>query len=111
MKDRSKSPQEMGLTKENLHKSEVAMPYWLQFQSPDFMRFIVYDIRQQISLIEGWLKLVNEDPKMHSMAVESLNGMALGEICETLLKSKARIDDILGVVWEYAETTQAQSPK
>ena len=87
------------------------MPYWLQFQSSDFMGIIIHDIRQQISLIEGWSKLVNEDPQASSIILENLNGISLGEICEMLLKSKAKIDDILDVVGEYAENIESQNPK
>jgi hypothetical protein len=109
--EKPKSPPEMGLTRETWHKAEIAMPYWLQFSSPEFIRLTIRHLRHEMSVSYTLLNLMKDDSIVKNLPVEKLGGKTVDEVCEMILGRKSKIEDILDVAWTYAETIEPQEPR
>lgn len=96
------------LTEETLYKPDRAMPYWMQFAPPDFIRAVVDDMQREVLGIDNLVEFMLADSDAAGLTLEELSQkMTVQEICELILRRTRKAQAILDVACNYANAIQS----
>jgi hypothetical protein len=95
---------EWGLTRENLYTSE-ALPFWLQYDPDLFIRVIIHEIREEMSIVFECARMVSESSE--AAAVKLSDSLTVREVCDVMFQHKDILMEITDTAWRYAIATKS----
>ena len=102
--NKRKTIDELGLTRETIFKSHVAMPFWIQLGHQEFLMSIINELRGQVIPTKVFLKIISDDTNIAHLPLEFYsNEKTVKELCEIIEKYNERLFDIFDIMWQYAE--------
>lgn len=97
------------LTETTLYKPDRAMPYWLQFPAPDFIRLMVDEMGREIQSIDDLIEFLLGDSDAAALTLDDLSRkMSVQEICELILRRTRKAQALLDIACHYANLNQTQ---
>jgi hypothetical protein len=97
------------LTEETLYKPDRAMPYWLQFAPPDFIRAIADDMEREVQGVNNLVEFMLGDSDAAALTLDDLSRkMTVQEICELILRRTQKAQAILNIACAYANVSQSR---
>lgn len=97
------------LTEETLYKPDRAMPYWLQFAPPDFIRAMVDDMEREVQGVNNLVEFMLGDSDAAALTLDDLSRkMTVQEICDLILRRTQKTQAILDIACAYANASQSR---
>lgn len=96
---------DMGYTEETLFTVD-AMPYWKQYPSNEFIQSLVHEVKRELALMDGYIKLLREHGQISNVAAQKLNNATAEQLCDIILQREAKLLNLLDIAWEYTKNSQ-----
>ncbi|MFT3893747.1 MAG: hypothetical protein QM730_19125 [Anaerolineales bacterium] len=84
---------------------KFVMQIWFKYNNKDFMQTIAHEAKQEIFVIEQFVKVFLDDFEFVNEQVKSLWGeRKVEENVAVIMKELAKLRQIMSIVWEYSES-------